>query len=163
MKKSQIYIDDSGTVHVSYECDSCGEWTHTDDHCGYGEDYLCPDCFVPATTEEDTQHAMALDSHAVNRMYIHDWLIFLDEDHPLECGPIAIHKDVVGNRAHRADCSTPDPEDGVTRFGPGSFVLALDHIDTLFFDVTHVHLLADEGLIDGQKAHTIFKTQGGAK
>ena len=147
MRKSNIYIDECGTVHVSYECDACGVWTHTGDACGDSQ-YLCPDCYG---------------QQLADRKYIHDWLIFLDEDHPLECGPIAIHKDVVGNRAHRADCSTPDPEDGVTRFGPGSFVLALDHIDDLFFDVTHVHLLADEGIIDGQKAHTIFKTQGGAK
>ena len=148
MKKCQIYIDERGTANVSYECDACGEWTHTDDHCGDDGQYLCPDCYG---------------QQSVDRAYIHDWLIFLDEDHPLECGPIAIHKDVVGNRANRADCSTPDPEDGVTRFGPGSFVLALDHIDNLFFDVTHVYTLADEGLIDGQKAHTIFKTEGGAK
>ncbi len=161
MKKSQIYIDETGKAHVSYECDSCGEWTHTDDHCGYGEDYLCPDCFVPATTEEDTQHAMALDSHAVNQKYIHDWLIFLGEDNPLGCD-IAIHKSMVGRHFDSADCSTPNPEEGVTRFGPGSLSLSMTSIDDLHFDVHHVHTLWDEGLLNDECIN-IFKAQGGAK
>ena len=147
-KPIQIYIDTSGKAHVSYECDSCSEWTRTDDACGDEGQYLCPDCYGQQRADQK---------------FIHDWLIFLDEDHPLECGPIAIHKDVVGNRAHRADCSTPDPEDDVTRFGPGAVGLALDHIDNLFFDVTHVYTLMDEGFITRDGANKIFSLQGGAK
>lgn len=149
----QINIDDAMRVTVSRPCESCGVMVPTDEHCGDtlpdGTDqYLCPDCYG---------------QRSIDQKFTHNWLIFLDEAHPLECGPIAIHKDVVGRHWNDADCSTPDPEDGVTRFGPGSFVLSLDHIDNLFFDVTHVYTLMDEGLIDGQKAHTIFKAQGGAK
>jgi len=144
----QINIDDAMNVTVSRPCESCGVMVPTDEYCGDEGQYLCPDCYG---------------QRSIDQKFIHDWLIFLDEAHPLQCGTIAIHKDVVGRHWNDADCSTPDPEDFVTRFGPGSFVLALDHIDTLFFDVTHVHLLVDEGLIDGQTAHTIFKTQGGAK
>mgnify|MGYP003133611034 CR=1 FL=1 len=159
---TQIYIDDSGKVHVSYQCDSCSEWVHTDDHCGYGEDYLCSDCFVPATTDEDIQHAMALDSHAVNRMYIHDWLIFLGEDNPIGCD-IAIHKSMVGSsRESFADCSTPDPEEDVTRFGPGSLSFSMTSIDALHMDVHHVHTLWDEGYLNDE-CIKIFNAQGGAK
>ena len=160
-KPTQIYIDDSGTVHVSYQCDSCSEWVHTEDHCGYGEDYLCPDCFVPAYSEEEHQHAMALDSHTVNQKYIHDWLIFLGEDNPIGCD-IAIHKSMVGRRLDSADCSTPDPEEGVTRFGPGSLSLSMTSIDDLNFDVHHVHTLWDEGYLNDECIN-IFKAQGGAK
>ena len=148
MKKSQIYIDDSGTVHVSYECDSCSEWTRTDDACGDEGQYLCPDCYGQQRADQ---------------MYIHDWLIFLDEDNPIDC-PIAIHKDVIHpDRLKDADCSTPDPEQGVSRFGPGCFASSIHSIEDLFFDVTHVYTLMDEGFITRDGANKIFSLQGGAK
>ena len=148
MKKSQIYIDDSGTVHVSYECDSCSAWTHTDDHCGDDGQYLCPDCYGQQRADQ---------------MYIHDWLIFLDEDNPIDC-PIAIHKAVIHpDRLKDADWSTPDPEQGVSRFGPGCFASSIHSIEDLFFDVTHVYTLMDEGFITRDGANKIFSLQGGAK
>ena len=143
-RPTQIYIDESGNVHVSHQCQSCSEWTRTDEHCGYGEDYLCPDCFVPAYSAEEHEHAMALDSHAVNQKYIHDWLVF--PDNPIGC-TIAIHKSMVGRRGDQADHSTHDPEDGVTRFGPGSLAMSMTNIDDLHFDVHHVHTLWDEGYL----------------
>ena len=163
--KIKIEIDDAMSVTVSHPCESCGVMVPTTEYCGNtrpdgSTEYLCESCYVP-DPNGNFKTPECYVRQSVDRAYIHDWLIFLDEDHPLECGPIAIHKDVVGNRAHRADCSTPDPEDGVTRFGPGSLSLSMTSIDDLFFDVTHVYTLADEGLIDGQKAHTIFKIQGG--
>ena len=146
--KLRIEIDDAMRVIVSHPCEGCSVMVPTDEYCGDPGQYLCCDCYAQQIEDQ---------------RFIHDWLIFLNEDHPLNCGPIAIHKDVVGNLAHRADCSTHDPEEGITRFGPGTLVLALDSINDLFFDVTDVHLLADDGIIDGKKAHTIFKIQGGAK
>jgi len=154
--KINITIDDAMNVTVSRPCDACGVDVPTNEHLGYGSDYLCSDCFG------DPEYYRKKEK-TPDEMYIHDWLIFLDEDNPLDCGPIAIHKDVVGRHFASADCSTPDPEEDITRFGPGSFDLSTNHIDTLFFDVTHVHLLSEEGLIDSSKAHTVFKTKGGAK
>lgn len=159
--KLQINIDDATNVTVSRPCESCGVMVPTDEFCGYGEDYLCPDCFVPAYSEEEHQHAMALDSHAVNQKYIHNWLIFLGEDNPLGCD-IAIHKSMVGRHFDSADCSTPDPEEGVTRFGPGSLSLSMTNIDDLHFDVHHVHTLWDEGYLNDECIN-IFNAQGGAK
>ena len=146
MKKSQIYIDDSGTVHVSYQCDSCSEWTHTDDHCGDDGQYLCPDCYGQQRADQ---------------MYIHDWLIFTDDANPLECR-IAIHKDVVHpDRIDDADCSSPDPDDDISRFGPGTSVYTLSAFEDLHTDVCHIWLLVDEGFITWQGATQIFKAQGG--
>ena len=181
MKKSQIYIDDSGTVHVSYQCDSCSEWVQTDEHCGYGEDYLCPDCFVPATSPEDKEHAMAIDPHAVNcdvsdlsedmcaeflrglgfdvqkrSGFEDDWLIFTDN--PIGC-TIAVHKSMAGRRANLAQSAVCEPREGVTRFGPGSLSLSMTSIDDLHFDVHHVHTLWDEGYLNDE----CIKIFGGAK
>ena len=101
-KPIQIYIDTSGKAHVSYECDE-------------GQ-YLCPDCYSQQLADQK---------------YIHDWLIFVDDANPLECR-IAIHKDVVHpDRIDDADCSSPDPDDDISRFGPGTSVytlLSLIHI-----------------------------------
>ena len=183
---TQIYIDDSGKVHVSYQCDSCSEWVHTDDHCGYGEDYLCPDCFVPATSPEDKEHAMAIDPHAVNcdvsdlsedmcaeflrglgfdvQKRDDDWLIFLvDFDGGNEC-LVAIHKSIAtANRGPHPDYSSSDPEDHISRFGPGTCAMSIHSIDDLHGDVNHVYTLVDEGYIDITKAHMIFQVEGGAK
>lgn len=159
-RPTQIYIDDSGRVHVSYQCDSCSEWTHVEDYCGYGEDYLCPDCFVPAYSDEEHQHAMALDSHAVNQQYIHDWLIMLVDFDWTTDVRIAIHKDVATPKAfYNADCSSPDPEDDTSRFGPGTsaHTLHMDDMDGLHADVNTVYCLVDSGLIDATKAPNIFK------
>ena len=216
-------------------CDSCDIHVRAGEQNGYGEDYLCPDCFVPATSPEDIEHAMSLDPHAVrgdtgwvdpniveattsrlehamaadpqvrevqddtgrvdpnipelseemcvtfleesgfkvekvegfdlNEMYIHDWLIFIvDFDQDNYCGEyrIAIHKDVVNpSKASHADCSSPEPEDCTQRYGPGTCATALSHIDNLYATLNDVHRLADEGYIDGQKAHLIFQ-EGGA-
>ena len=287
-------------------CDSCDIHVRAGDNLGYGEDYLCPDCFVPATTDEDKEHAMALDPHAVrgdtgwvdpnpytlcpdcgatfidgeghicidpngtkrfnvmtinegtdyavvvadpdddpeesfasheaackearilvgitrrngahcnwydhsghdgqgetcteceafrprvdgtiidgkwvcsdcthnqkmeedeealDQMSNHDWLIYdvcfnsFEEDIR-----IAIHRDVVKPVVIGAcDHSSPNPDDSISRFGPGTCARSLDHIDDLFHDVNHVHMLTEQGYIDGQKAHLIFKAQGGAK
>ena len=156
-KPTQIHIDDSGAVHVSYQCDSCGVWVRTDEYCGYGEDYLCPDCFVPATSPEDKEHAMAIDSNAVNQKFIHDWLVFLDGDNPLDCGPIAIHKDVVHpDCIDAADCSIPEPEEGLPRFGPGTLAMSMNCIQDLFMDVNDMYTLFDEGFLNNN-AHLIFK------
>jgi len=96
-----------------------------------------------------------------DQMYIHDWLIFLGEDNPIGCD-IAIHKSMVGRHVNSADCSTPDPEEGVTRFGPGSLSLSMTSIDDLHFDVHHVHTLWDEGYLNDECIN-IFNAQGGAK
>ena len=147
MKKSQIYIDDSGTVHVSYQCDSCSDWVHTDDHCGDDGQYLCPDCY--GQQRADQKH-------------IHNWLIFLDEDNPLDCS-IAIHKDVVHpDRIDAADCSMPQPPDDMSWFGPGTLASSVYAFEDLHMDVGHVWALVDEGFITWQGATQIFLRQGGA-
>lgn len=155
-KPTQIYIDDSGTVHVSYPCDTCSEWVHTDDHCGDTlpdgrDEYLCGDCYGKISFPR-----------SINAMYIHDWLIFLvDFDGGNECR-VAIHKSIATpNRGPHADCSSPDPDDDISRFGPGTCAMSLQAIDDLHFDVNHVYTLVDEGYIDGKKAHLIFQ-EGGA-
>jgi predicted RNA-binding Zn-ribbon protein involved in translation (DUF1610 family) len=147
-KPIQIYIDTSGKAHVSYECDSCGEWTRTDEHCGDEGQYLCPDCYSQQLADQK---------------YIHDWLIFVDDANPLECR-IAIHKDVVHpDRIDDADCSSPDPDDDISRFGPGTSVYTLSAFEDLHTDVCHIWLLVDEGFITWQGATQIFNAQGGAK
>jgi len=178
-KPTQIYIDDSGTVHVSYQCDTCSEWVHTEDHCGDTkpdgtDEYMCGDCYgYRAVQNEDIEHAMALDPHAVRgdagwvdptieEMYIHDWLImYVDFDWTPDVR-VAIHKDVI-NPEHSCDVdhSSPDPEEDISRFGPGTCAMSLQEIDALHHDVNSVYCLVDSGVIDGKKAHLIFK-QGGA-
>ncbi len=76
---------------------------------------------------------------------LHDWLIF--PDNPIGC-PIAIHKSMAGRRGNQADHSTHNPEEGVTRFGPGSLSLSVTNIDDLHFDVHHVNTLWDEGYLN---------------
>ena len=220
-KPTQIYIDDSGMVHVSYPCDTCSEWVHTEDHCGDTkpdgtDEYMCGDCYADrAVQNEDKEHAMALDPHAVrgdagwvdptipelseelcatflresgfkvekvegfdlddevcrkmearetlDEMYIHDWLImYVDFDWKPNV-QVAIHKDVVSDSLalHVPDCSSPDPDDDISRFGPGTCAMSLQAIDDLHADVNAVYCLVDSGVIDGKKAHLIFK-QGGA-
>ena len=98
-----------------------------------------------------------------DQKYIHDWLILLDEDNPLDCR-IAIHKEVATAKTiDIADCSSPDPEDDISRFGPGTAArtLDMDDIDALHGDVNDVYTLVDKGYIDTTKATLIFK--GGAK
>ena len=146
--KLTININDAMNVIVSRPCDACDVMVPTDEHCGDDGQYLCPDCYGQQRADQ---------------MYIHDWLIFLDEDNPIDC-PIAIHKDVIHpDRLKDADCSTPDPEQGVSRLGPGCFASSIHSIEDLFFDVTHVYTLMDEGFITRDGANQIFKDQGGAK
>ena len=149
-KPTQIYIDERGTVHVSYQCDSCSEWTHTDDHCGDDGQYLCPDCYSQQRADQK---------------YIHDWLIMLVDFDWTTDVQVAIHKDVATAKAiDGADCSSPDPDDDISRFGPGTsaHTLGMDDIDGLHADVNTVYCLVDSGLIDGKRANIIFK-EGGAK
>jgi len=155
--KLKIEIDDAMRVIVSHPCDACDVMVPTDEYLGCGDDYLCSDCFGdPAYFRKKKK--------TPDEMYIHDWLIFLDEDHPLECGPIAIHKDVLDPKCiEAADCSSPNPEDDITQFGPGCFASSIHSIEDLFFDVTHVYTLMDEGFITRDGANQIFKDQGGAK
>ena len=145
--KLTINIDDAMKVTVSRPCDACGVDVPTDEHCGDDGQYLCPDCYG---------------QQLADRKYIHDWLIFLDEDHPLECGPIAIHKDVVhSHRINDADCSSPDPDDDISRFGPGTSAHTLNSFKDMHLDVCDVSLLVDEGFITWHGATQIFKNQGG--
>jgi hypothetical protein len=82
----------------------------------------------------------------------------------LECSiTIAIHKDVVGEHAHLADHSTPEPQDGVTRFGPGSLVNLFEDTGDLWYWSNCLEDLVHEGLLDRKKGVAIFKAQGGAK
>lgn len=108
---------------------------------------------IPDLSEEMCRKMEARET--LDEMYIHDWLIF--PDNPLGCR-IAIHKDVVNpSKASHADCSSPDPDDDISRFGPGTCAMSLQAIDDLHMDVNHVYTLVDEGYIDGKKAHLIFK------
>ena len=118
----------------------------TDEYCGDEGQYLCPDCYRQQLADQK---------------YIHDWLIFLGEDNPIGCD-IAIHKSMVGRRLDSADCSTPEPEEGVTRFGPGSLSMSMTSIDDLHMDVHHVWSLWDHGFFNDECVN-IFKAQGGAK
>tara|TARA_R110002012_G_scaffold278656_1_gene466342 strand:- start:299 stop:904 length:606 start_codon:yes stop_codon:yes gene_type:complete len=148
-KPTQIYIDDSGMVHVSYPCDTCSEWVHTEDHCGDTkpdgtDEYMCGDCYGKR-------------ANSIDEMYIHDWLImFVDFDWKPNVR-VAIHKDVI-NPEHSCDVdhSSPDPDDDITRFGPGTSAMSLQAIDDLHADVNAVYCLVDSGIIDGKKAHLIF-------
>tara|TARA_R110000796_G_scaffold91739_1_gene195890 strand:+ start:119 stop:580 length:462 start_codon:yes stop_codon:yes gene_type:complete len=151
--KLTINIDDSMNVTVTRPCDACEVDVPTNEHCGDGPQYLCPDCYgLGAKLPED-----------MDQKYIHDWLIFLYEDNPLECGPIAIHKDVVDpNCIKAADCSSPDPDDDISRFGPGTSAHTLNSFADMHLDINDVWLLVDEGFITWEGATLIFKTQGGA-
>ena len=158
-KPTQIYIDDGGKVHVSYPCDSCSEWVNTEDFCGYGEDYLCCDCFVPATLPEDDEVCRKMEAREkLEEMYIHDWLIMLVDFDWTRDVRVAIHKDVI-NPEHSCDVdhSSPDPEDDISRFGPGTCAMSMQEINALHHDVNSVYCLVDSGLIDGKKAHLIFQ------
>lgn len=94
---------------------------------------------------------------SIDEMYIHDWLLYPDYMfHDGRVATIAIHKSVAGRRSDQADCSTHDPEDGVTRFGPGSLASSLSSIDDMHFDVIDVYSLYDEGYLNNN-AHLIFK------
>ena len=91
--------------------------------------------------------------------FIHDWLIFTDN--PLGCC-IAIHRDVMNPKcAKDADRSSPDPDDEISRFGPGSLNLSMTSIDDLHFDVHHVHTLWDAGYLN-DNCSLIFQLTGGA-
>ena len=151
--KLTINIDDGMNVTVSLPCDACGVDVPTDEHCGDtlpdGTDqYMCDDCYGKQRADQK---------------YIHDWLIFLvDFDGGNECR-VAIHKSIATpNRGPHADCSSPDPDDDISRFGPSTCAMSLQAIDDLHMDVNHVYTLVDEGYIDGKKAHLIFKEGGAA-
>lgn len=60
--ENKIERDAENTVHP---CDSCGVSVRQVDSLGHGEDYLCPDCYMPPTSDEDIEHAAALDGHTV--------------------------------------------------------------------------------------------------
>jgi hypothetical protein len=97
-------------------------------------------------------------ANIVDEMCIHDWLIFIvDFGGAPECR-IAIHKSIAtpNSRTH-ADRSSPDPDDDISRFGPGTCTMSLQAIDDLHADVNLVDTLVDEGYIDGKKAHLIFQ------
>lgn len=95
----------------------------------------------------------------MDERFVHDWLIFLGEDNPIGCD-IAIHKSMVGRHFDSADCSTPDPEHHISRFGPGSLLMSMDNIDDLYWDMKHVYTLWDEGYLNDECIN-IFKAQGG--
>jgi len=156
--KIKIEIDDAMSVTVSHPCESCGVMVPTTEYCGNtrpdgSTEYLCESCYVP------DPNGNFKTPECYKQGYIHDWLIFLGEDNPIGCD-IAIHKSMVGRHVNSADCSTPDPEEGVTRFGPGSLSLSMTSIDDLHFDVHHVHKLWDEGYLNDECIN-IFKAQGG--
>ena len=186
---TQIYIDDAGRVHVSYPCEVCSEWVHTDDHCGDtkpdgASEYMCSDCYgrksqgtvcIDCLTFRPTiDGSIQPDGWAcsdcthnrkVGQLYIHDWLIFVDDCSPLP-GRIAIHKDVIDpKRITAADCSSPDPDDDISRFGPGTSAHTVgsegEFVD-MHLDVCDVWLLVDEGYVTWEGATMIFKAQGGA-
>ena len=119
----------------------------TNEHSGDDGEYLCPDCYGQKRADQ---------------MYIHDWLIFTDGSHALDCGHIAIHKDVVNpDRLEDADCSSPDPDDDISRFGPGTSAHLINSFVHMHHDVCDVWLLIDKGFITWHGATQIFKNQGG--
>ena len=147
--KLRIEIDDAMRVTVSRPCESCGVMVPTDEYCGEDGKYLCFDCYG---------------QQLADRKYIHDWLIVLVDFDWTTDVRVAIHKEVATAKTiDIADCSSPDPDDDISRFGPGTsaHTLGMDDIDGLHADVNAVYCLVDSGLIDGQTAPTIFKTQGG--
>ena len=146
--KLTINIDDSMNVTVTRPCDACGVDVPTNEHSGDDGQYLCPDCYGQQRADQ---------------MYIHDWLIFTDGSHALDCGHIAIHKDVVHpDRLKDADCSSPDPDDDISRFGPGTSAHLINSFVHMHHDVCDVWLLVDDGFITWHGATQIFKNQGGA-
>jgi len=147
--KLTINIDDAMNVTVSLPCDACGVMVPTDESCGDEDQHLCPDCYGQQRADQ---------------MYIHDWLIMLVDFDWTTDVRVAIHKDVATAKAiDGADCSSPDPDDDISRFGPSTsaHTLGMDDIDALHADVNTVYCLVDSGLIDGTKAPLIFKNQGG--
>jgi hypothetical protein len=161
-KPTQIYIDDSGNIHISHQCEKCSEWTRTDEYCGNTRpdgttEFLCESCYVP------DPRGNFKTPECYDQKYIHDWLIFVDDANPLECR-IAIHKDVVNpDRIDAADCSMPEPEDDMSWFGPGTLASSVHAFEDLHTDVCHVWLLVDEGFITWHGASKIFNLKGGAK
>lgn len=147
-KPTQIYIDDGGGVHVSYRCEVCSEWTHVDDHCGDTrpdgtDEYMCGDCYGKKRADQK---------------YIHDWLIFLDEDNPLDVG-IAIHKDVIDpNCINAADHSMPEPPDDMSWYGPGTLAHVVGTFADMHMNANEVWLLVDEGFITWEGGTKIFKS-----
>ena len=149
--KLTINIDDSMNVTVTRPCDACGVMVPNDEYCGDEGQYLCPDCYS---------------QQLADRKYIHDWLIVLVDFDWTTDVRVAIHKEVATAKTiDIADCSSPDPDDDISRFGPGTsaHTLGMDDIDGLHADVNTVYCLVDSGLIDGETAPTIFKAQGGAQ
>ena len=150
--KLTINIDDGMKVTVTRPCDACEVDVPTNEHCGDGPQYLCPDCYgLGAKLPEDR-----------DQKYIHDWLIFTDGSHPLN-GRIAIHKDVVDpNCLKDADCSLPNPDDDISRFGPGTSAHTLNSFADMHLDICDVWLLVDEGFMTWHGATLIFAGEGGA-
>jgi hypothetical protein len=97
----------------------------------------------------------------VSVKFIHDWLIFHEGDNPLKC-EIAIHKSMVGRHYDIADSSCPDPEERISRFGPGTLAHSRDSIVDLHWDVRHVYMLWRDGFLNDE-CMNIFKAQGGTK
>ena len=153
--KLTINIDDAMNVTVSRPCDACGVDVPTDEHCGDtlpdGTDqYMCGDCYVQQIKDQK---------------YIHEWLIVLVDFDWTTDVRVAIHKEVATAKTiDIADCSSPDPDDDISRFGPGTsaHTLGMDDIDALHADVNTVYCLVDSGLIDGKRANIIFKEGGAA-
>lgn len=101
-------------------------------------------------------------SNNILHSFIHDWIIFTDESTPMP-GRIAIHKDVINPRCITgADCSSPDPDDDISRFGPGTSAHTVGAFEDMHNDVCDVWLLVDEDYITWEGATKIFKAQGGA-
>tara|TARA_R110001583_G_scaffold56983_5_gene171411 strand:- start:973 stop:1281 length:309 start_codon:yes stop_codon:yes gene_type:complete len=97
-----------------------------------------------------------------DQKHIHDWLIFTDGSHALDCGRIAIHKDVVDpNCIDAADCSSPDPDEDISRFGPGTSAHTVGSFVDMHDDACAVWLLVDEGFITWDGATQIFNAEGG--
>jgi hypothetical protein len=147
---SLIHIDDNQNCTFSHSCEACSEWVREGDHCGNDGQYLCSDCYGKQTADE---------------RYIHDWLIMLVDFDWTPDVLVAIHKDVATMKAiDAADHSVPDPEDNISRFGPGTcaHTLEMDDMDGLHADVNAVYCLIDSGLIDGKRALKMFRDGGAA-
>ena len=150
-----INIDDSLNVTITKPCDACEVDVPINDHCGEDGQYLCPDCYGNQRAKAEWQKTVY---KVTNQRFVHDWLIFclcFDSDENY-CN-VAIHKSVMGRRAHEAEYSVPNPEDHISRFGPGTCAMSMQSIEDMHFDVNHVYTLVDEGYINGQNAHLIFK------
>jgi len=104
-------------------------------------------------------------SERISAKFIHDWLIMVVDFDWVPDVRVAIHKDVATEEMlTAADFSSPDPEDDISRFGPGTsaHTLEMDDIDGLHSDVNAVYCLVDSGIIDRTKSPLIFKRNEGA-